>query len=82
MLAASLLGNTISNNQAPSSYAFIWYCIYIVSCTTDAFERFEKFEGIEGIALVVLKSKHIYLLHKIFNKQLLLNFKKWRPATT
>jgi hypothetical protein len=53
MLAASLHGNTISNNQAPSSYAFIWYCIYLVSCTTDAFERFEIFEEIEEIALVI-----------------------------
>ncbi len=53
MLTASLFANAVSNNQAPSSYAFIWYCIYLVSCTTDAFERFEKFEGIEEIALVV-----------------------------
>ena len=51
MLAASILANAVGNNQAPSSYAFIWYCIYLVSCTTDEFERFEKFEGIEGIAL-------------------------------
>ena len=53
MLAASLFANAVGNNQAPSYCAFIWYCIYLVSCTTDAFERFEKFEGIEEIALVV-----------------------------
>jgi hypothetical protein len=53
MLAASNLANAVGNNQAPSSCAFTCYCIYLVSCTTDAFERFEKFEGIEEIALVV-----------------------------
>jgi hypothetical protein len=53
MLAASLFANAVSNNQAPMSCAFIWYCIYLVSCTTHAFARFEKFEGIEEIALVV-----------------------------
>jgi hypothetical protein len=53
MLAASLFANAVSNNQAPMSCAFIWYCIYLVSCNTHAFARFEKFEGIEEIALVV-----------------------------
>ena len=68
MLAASLLANAVGNNQAPSSYAFPCYCICIISCTTHAFarfERFERFEEIEEIALVILKSKHVYLLHKI-----------------
>jgi hypothetical protein len=56
MLAASLLGDAVVNNQAPSSCAFPWYCIYIASCTTHAFARFEIFEifeEIEEIALVV-----------------------------
>ena len=56
MLAASLFGNAVGNNQAPSSYAFPCYCICITSCTTHAFarfERFEIFEEIEEIALVV-----------------------------
>jgi hypothetical protein len=53
MLAASLFANAVGNNQAPSYCAFIWYCIYLVSCTTNAFARFEKFEEIEGIALVI-----------------------------
>ena len=53
MLAASLFANAVGNNQAPRTCTFPWYCIYIVSCTTDAFERFEIFEEIEEIALVV-----------------------------
>jgi hypothetical protein len=53
MLAASLFANAVGSNPAPSSCAFIWYCIYIVSCTTHAFASFEIFEEIEGIALVV-----------------------------
>jgi hypothetical protein len=56
MLAASLLGDAVGNNQAPSSCAFTCYCICIKSCTTHAFarfERFEIFEEFEEIALVI-----------------------------
>jgi hypothetical protein len=53
MLAASLLGDAVGNNQAPSSCAFPCYCICITSCNTHAFASFEIFEEIEGIALVV-----------------------------
>ena len=71
MLAASLLGDAVGSNQAPSSYAFPCYCISITSCTTHAFarfERFEIFEEIEEIALVVLKSKHVILCYEIRKK--------------